>query len=74
MGLKGVSHHGAGFEWSADDAGGAQSQVWLDDVYAMDENSDAAREKILRYNTDDVQATWEVREWLDAYDSSRLKT
>ena len=62
LGLKDVAHYGAEFSWRDDDPGGAQSQIWLDDVYAGDSSMIT---RILEYNEDDVRATDAVLTWLD---------
>lgn len=53
-GLKSICKY-LGFDWSAEDAGGANSIVWLDEFLKGDE---AKKEKILLYNQEDCQATW----------------
>ncbi len=61
LGLKHVAPS-LGFGWRDDDAGGAQSMVWLQvarDVSSSD--SEAMRHRILEYNEDDVEATAHVR-------------
>ncbi len=52
-----------GFEWRDDDPGGLQSQLWLIDARAAEDETvrDAGRERILTYNEDDVRATAAVR-------------
>ena len=57
----------AGFSWRDDDPGGEQSMLWY--VYATEaaetqQRSDA-RDRILRYNEDDVLATLAIREWMN---------
>ncbi|MFM7409293.1 MAG: ribonuclease H-like domain-containing protein, partial [Actinomycetota bacterium] len=56
----------AGFEWDADDAGGANSIQWFR-MASDPSHPDAAAmaEKLLRYNADDVLATKFLRQWLD---------
>jgi predicted RecB family nuclease len=61
LGLKVVATHGAGFSWRDEDPGGLQSQLWLDQARAGD---DEALQRILDYNEDDVRATLAVRDWL----------
>jgi predicted RecB family nuclease len=61
LGLKVVATHGAGFSWRDEDPGGLQSQLWLDQARAGD---DEALQRILDYNEDDVRATLAVRNWL----------
>ncbi|RZQ62157.1 TM0106 family RecB-like putative nuclease [Amycolatopsis suaedae] len=56
----------AGFSWRDPEAGGEASMRWYRDAVGMDgEPPDAAqRERLLRYNEDDVQATRALREWM----------
>lgn len=61
LGLKVVATEGAGFHWRDEDPGGLNSQVWLDQARAGDE---AAWQRILDYNEDDVRATLAVRQFL----------
>ena len=61
LGLKMVAK-ALGFAWQADDAGGLQSQTWLE--IARDTGHpehEAMRDRILAYNEDDVTATAIVR-------------
>lgn len=61
LGLKAVAPQ-FGFGWRDDDAGGAQSQVWLQ--VARDPSDPACermRRRVLEYNEDDVEATAAVR-------------
>ncbi len=44
-----------GFKWDAADAGGAASIVWMNEYLA---GNTSMKEKILRYNEDDCQATY----------------
>ncbi|SDF40525.1 RecB family nuclease, putative, TM0106 family [Blastococcus fimeti] len=61
-GLKAIAVHGAGFSWQDEDPGGLQSQTW----YEQARGGDAAAEaRLLAYNKDDVEATWQIRRWLD---------
>lgn len=56
----------SGFEWDADDAGGANSILWY--RMACDPghpDREVMAEKLLRYNADDVRATLALRRWLD---------
>ncbi|KAA1419197.1 TM0106 family RecB-like putative nuclease [Nocardioides humilatus] len=52
-----------GFEWRDDEAGGLQSQLWLIEARAAEDEvvRDAGRARILRYNEDDVRATAALR-------------
>lgn len=61
LGLKSVAPS-LGFGWRDDDAGGAQSMVWLQVARdASSPQSQAMRHRILEYNEDDVEATAHVR-------------
>ena len=55
-----------GFHWRDDDPGGLQSQGWLIDARSAADESVrlAARERLLRYNEDDVAATAAIRDGL----------
>lgn len=54
-----------GFTWRDDDPGGLQSQLWLVEARTGDdEGRDAARQRVLAYNEDDVRATHAVRNGL----------
>lgn len=65
LGLKEVAQ-AAGFEWQDDDPGGEQSLDWIEEARRGDdpEVREAARRRLLDYNTDDVRATLAVRDWL----------
>ena len=52
----------AGFAWRDEAAGGDNSMLWYEQAVAGDE---AARRRLLAYNTDDVRATLAVRTWLE---------
>lgn len=65
QGLKDLARH-AGFHWSVDDPGGAEAMVRYDRAVGEDAAArDEARRWLLRYNEDDVRATFALREWLD---------
>lgn len=66
LGLKTVATKGAGFEWRDDDPGGLNSLSWFDNAVhaASPADREAARQRVLAYNEDDVIATWELRRWL----------
>lgn len=67
LGLKVVAHEGAGFQWRDDEAGGLNSQGWFADAIdpsSSTEERDAARQRVLAYNEDDVRATQVLRAWL----------
>jgi len=51
-----------GYTWEAEDAGGAESVLWYDEWLTTGDNK--LKEKIIRYNEDDVRATLAVKEWL----------
>ena len=65
LGLKLIAGH-AGFRWRDDDPGGLNSQTWFADaVHAPDAGMrEAARQRVLDYNEDDVRATAHLRAWL----------
>ena len=67
LGLKEVAQ-AAGFEWQDDDPGGEQSLDWIEEArHATDSDiREAARQRLLDYNTDDVMATVAVRQWLES--------
>lgn len=74
LGLKQVATADADFHWRDEEPGGAQSQVWLDQAHGDDATASAeARERILRYNEDDVRATLAVRGWLAALAAQETK-
>lgn len=60
--LKDVARY-IGFNWQAEDAGGAQSVVWYNQW--KDTGDKAILQKIIDYNKDDVVATARVKEWLE---------
>ncbi len=66
LGLKVVARAGAGFAWRDDDPGGLNSQLWFAEAVSGEstEQRDAARQRVLDYNEDDVRATAAVRTWL----------
>jgi predicted RecB family nuclease len=65
QGLKDLAWH-AGFHWSVDDPGGEEAMVQYDRAVGEDAAAqDAARRWLLRYNEDDVRATFALRDWLD---------
>ena len=54
----------AGFTWRDDDPGGSQSLAWWN-AYWTDAAANAElRERVIRYNEDDVRASFVVRDWL----------
>jgi predicted RecB family nuclease len=55
-----------GFTWRDDDPGGLQSQLWLIDARAAEDQATrlAGRQRILAYNEDDVRATAALRRGL----------
>lgn len=61
LGLKVVATEAASFQWRDEDPGGRNSQLWLEDARAGD---DAAWDRIVAYNEDDVRATLAVRRFL----------
>jgi predicted RecB family nuclease len=56
----------AGFAWADPEAGGENSMRWYRDAVGLDgaPPDPAQRERLLRYNADDVQATHVLREWM----------
>lgn len=66
LGLKNVAHTATSFEWRDPDPGGLNSQRWFDEsLHGPDaETRQAAKDRVLAYNEDDVRATWYVRSWL----------
>lgn len=70
LGLKVVATRAAGFTWRDTTPGGLNSLTWFDDAIAGDteEIRAAARQRLLEYNEDDVEATWHVRRWLRSLD------
>jgi len=60
--LKDVGRY-IGHEWTAKDAGGAESVVWYNDWQAS--KSKKIFDKIIQYNKDDVLATKVLKEWLE---------
>jgi predicted RecB family nuclease len=66
LGLKAVAAQGAGFAWRDPAPGGLNSQFWFSDAVNAPtaQLRQAAADRVLRYNEDDVRATWAVRQWL----------
>jgi len=58
----------AGFSWRDAEAGGEASMRWYRDAVGMDGGAPDAgqRERLLRYNEDDVLATRALREWMSS--------
>ncbi|SFA82864.1 RecB family nuclease, putative, TM0106 family [Amycolatopsis marina] len=56
----------AGFRWRDPEAGGEASMRWYRDAVGMDGAAPDAvqRERLLRYNEDDVRATYALRVWM----------
>ncbi|WP_425266376.1 TM0106 family RecB-like putative nuclease [Amycolatopsis coloradensis] len=56
----------AGFAWRDPEAGGEASMSWYRDAVGMDGGvpDDLQRERLLRYNEDDVLATHALRKWM----------
>lgn len=70
LGLKVVATSGVGFRWRDSEPGGLASQTWFNDaIHAKKRRArEAARQRVLEYNEDDVRATFAVREWLTQLD------
>jgi len=66
LGLKTIANEGPGFTWRDPDPSGLNSQYWFTDAVhsGSPEQRQAAKERILAYNEDDVRATWTLRQWL----------
>ncbi len=66
LGLKVVASKAAGFAWRDASPGGLNSQAWFDEAVRADSPAmrGKARQRVLEYNEDDVEATWHVRRWL----------
>lgn len=52
-----------GYKWSEEDAGGAESVVWYDQWLKTEDKK--IFNKLVRYNEDDVRATYLIKEWLE---------
>lgn len=67
LGLKEVAQ-AAGFAWRDNDPGGEQSLDWIEEARRGNdtETREAARRRLVDYNTDDVRATLAVRDWLES--------
>lgn len=66
LGLKVVASKAAGFGWRDASPGGLNSQGWFDEAVTGESAliRANARQRVLEYNEDDVEATWHVRRWL----------
>ncbi|QUG99465.1 TM0106 family RecB-like putative nuclease [Saccharopolyspora erythraea] len=58
----------AGFAWRDPEASGENSMRWYRDAVGLDGAPPVAaqRDRILRYNEDDVRATWTIRRWMSS--------
>jgi len=54
----------AKFSWRDDDPGGGQSIAWWTEYWADPIAGQPLRDRVLRYNEDDVRASFVVRDWL----------
>ena len=65
LGLKRVAG-AAGFSWAEEEPSGEQTLEWIDQARSDPDNSvrQAAQDRLLQYNNDDVKATLALREWL----------
>jgi uncharacterized protein len=52
------------FAWRDDDPGGGQSIAWWSEYWADPVRKRSLRDRVLRYNEDDVRASFVVRDWL----------
>lgn len=59
--LKDVARY-IGFNWQAEDAGGAESVVWYNNW--KEKGDSRLKQKIIDYNKDDVTATLVIKDWL----------
>ncbi|ASO17733.1 hypothetical protein AHOG_00290 [Actinoalloteichus hoggarensis] len=64
----------AGFSWRDPEAGGENSMRWYRDAVGLDgaPPDDRQRERLLRYNEDDVQATLALRRWMTSAEVTRV--
>jgi uncharacterized protein len=69
-GLKDVAGF-LGYQWQAEDAGGAESVVWYNDWLRTGDKK--IKEKIVKYNEDDVRATALVKDWLDRQKPKKVR-
>lgn len=61
-----------GFDWRDETPGGANSIAWYADAIGGDtEQAQAARQRLLDYNEDDVLATLALRDWLARHGAPR---
>jgi len=67
-GLKDLARF-VGFEWRDEDPGGAQSMAWWAEYQADPPANTFLRDRILRYNEDDVRATFALRDWIEKFTS-----
>jgi len=69
-GLKDLARF-AGFDWRDEDPGGAQSMAWWAEYQADPLANTSLRDRILRYNEDDVRASLALRDWLEGFSAGR---
>lgn len=64
----------AGFRWADPEASGENSMRWYRDAVALDGGvpDPTQRERLLRYNSDDVHATQVLREWMCSPDLAQV--
>ncbi|WP_188986986.1 TM0106 family RecB-like putative nuclease [Saccharopolyspora thermophila] len=60
----------AGFGWRDAEASGENSMRWYRDAVGLGGRAPvlSQRDRILRYNEDDVRATWTIRQWMASED------
>ena len=65
-GLKALAEF-VGFQWRDEDPGGAQSMAWWAEYQKDPATNQRLLDRILRYNEDDVRATFALRDWLERF-------
>ncbi|MFR9728061.1 TM0106 family RecB-like putative nuclease [Saccharopolyspora sp. MS10] len=64
----------AGFAWRDPEASGENSMRWYRDAVGLDGQrpEPSQRRRLLRYNEDDVRATWTIRRWMNSPEAGRI--